>query len=804
LVDANGSPKSPQSPKSLRSPVKLHPRSVTSRSRDITIATLSATLGFVANPFITPYIGKPQHGETAASEGQRPWDVSQLGDAVMTACVIAVIALVAQQFCGKVTDARETIRRIKAYNPRHRGVTLLHLFRYKVEIWFACRSNAKPFFLLGATALLVMLGAVVYHLMEAEQIPESLWKVWTFVADPGSHADETGTSARIISLACTIGGMLIFALMIGLITEAISEQVDTLRKGKSDVIEMNHTLILGWGHKIMPLLKELCEANASEVETRGVVVILAAHDKELMEEEVRLGVPNTKGTRIICRQGNPILDGSLRKVSVSLARSIILLASDGEGPDESDARVLRTILSLLSFENVLQRDLCLVAELCDIDNRMHVAVVGGERCEVVVAHDVVGRAMVQSACMPQLAPVYDSLLGFDGHEFYMQEWPELIGWAFEEVMTAFCNAVPCGIKRKSQMQLNPAAHEVVQEGDEILVLAEDDDTYSPWDRSDVRPTSFQDELPEYVAEPATAKHVLFLGWRRDIGDMILQLGELVEAQSTLTLMNSIKQAEREETFAWQGRDLSTLEGHLTVVHELGDIRNRGHLKRLHLETFDSILILSEANSEVDTTAAPTSYVDSDANTLATMLLVRNIQASTMLAKSTPRRSVRKDSEDWIRACRQAMETSSKDLMGGSNQKVICEMLDSRTKSLTAAERSAADYIMSHELISKYLAMVSERAEVNEVLAELFQADGNEVHIRDVGKFVAQDEEVSFWDIMRRGRKCEEIVIGYYRNVSSLVSKASGNTDAIVLNPDQKWQKRNWSRNCSCFIVIAEQ
>jgi len=45
--------------------------------------------------------------------------------------------------------------------------------------------------------------------------------------------------------------MLVFALMVGLVTESISEKVDSLRKGKSDVIERNHTLVLGWNDKLV-------------------------------------------------------------------------------------------------------------------------------------------------------------------------------------------------------------------------------------------------------------------------------------------------------------------------------------------------------------------------------------------------------------------------------------------------------------------------------------------------------------------------------------------------------------------------
>lgn len=53
---------------------------------------------------------------------------------------------------------------------------------------------------------------------------------------------------------------------------------------------------------------------------------------------------------------------------------------------------------------------------------------------------------------------------------------------FEDILISFPDAIPCGIKvasRGGKIILNPDDSYVLQEGDEILVIAEDDDTYSP-------------------------------------------------------------------------------------------------------------------------------------------------------------------------------------------------------------------------------------------------------------------------------------------------------------------------------------
>lgn len=53
---------------------------------------------------------------------------------------------------------------------------------------------------------------------------------------------------------------------------------------------------------------------------------------------------------------------------------------------------------------------------------------------------------------------------------------------FEDVLISFPDAIPCGIKvasRGGKIVLNPEDSYVLQEGDEVLVIAEDDDTYAP-------------------------------------------------------------------------------------------------------------------------------------------------------------------------------------------------------------------------------------------------------------------------------------------------------------------------------------
>lgn len=124
---------------------------------------------------------------------------------------------------------------------------------YIVDVCFSVYPYAKLLALLFATLFLIGFGGLALYAVSDGSFTEALWLSWTFVADSGNHADRVGTGPRIVSVSISSGGMLIFAMMLGLVSDAISEKVDSLRKGKSEVIENNHILVLGWSDKLVML-----------------------------------------------------------------------------------------------------------------------------------------------------------------------------------------------------------------------------------------------------------------------------------------------------------------------------------------------------------------------------------------------------------------------------------------------------------------------------------------------------------------------------------------------------------------------
>ncbi|XP_024438967.1 ion channel CASTOR isoform X2 [Populus trichocarpa] len=663
------------------------------------------------------------------------------------------------------------------------AVLLNKQLAYRVDVFLSVRPYAKPLALLVATLLVICLGGLAMFGVTNDSLADCLWLSWTFVADSGNHANSEGIGPRLVSVSISFGGMLIFAMMLGLVSDAISEKFDSLRKGRSKVVEQNHTLILGWSDKLGSLLNQLAIANESL--GGGIVVVMAERDKEEMEMDIAKMEFDFKGTFVICRSGSPLILADLKKVSVSKARAIIVLAEDGNA-DQSDARALRTVLSLIGVKEGLKGHI--VVELSDLDNEVLLKLVGGDLVETVVAHDVIGRLMIQCARQPGLAQVncctlntlvtffdisiWEDILGFENCEFYIKRWPQLHGMQFEDILISFPDAIPCGIKVASfggKIILNPEDSYVLQEGDEVLVIAEDDDSYAPAALPTVKEASFM-----HIAQPARMpQKILLCGWRRDIDDMIVVLDAFLAQGSELWMFNDVPEKERERKLIDGGLDLSRLEN-IQLVNREGNTVIRRHLESLPLQSFDSILILADESVE-------DSAMQADSRSLATLLLIRDIQ-SKRLPMSNQVHGGSFSQDTWIGEMQQASDKSV----------IISEILDPRTKNLLSMSK-ISDYVLSNELVSMALAMVAEDQQINDVLKELFAEEGNELQIRQADLYLFEGEELSFYEVLIRARQRREIVIGY--RVS--------NAERAVINPPAKSERRRWSLK-DVFVVIAQK
>lgn len=164
--------------------------------------------------------------------------------ALMSSLLVLSIPIVIFKLIDKLSKSRSSDGTVEE-------VSLNKQLAYRVDAFLSLHPYSKPLALLVATLLLICLGGLALFGVTDDSLADCLWLSWTYVADSGNHANSEGIGSRLVSLSISFGGMLIFAMMLGLVSDSISEKLDSLRKGRSEVVEQNHTLILGWSDKLV-------------------------------------------------------------------------------------------------------------------------------------------------------------------------------------------------------------------------------------------------------------------------------------------------------------------------------------------------------------------------------------------------------------------------------------------------------------------------------------------------------------------------------------------------------------------------
>ena len=525
--------------------------------------------------------------------------------------------------------------------------------------------------------------------------------------DAGTIAGDSGNwKFLVVMLLLTLGGIFIFSALIGVIATGLDNQIQRLRKGRSFVIERDHTLILGWSETIFTVIRELVIAN--ENEKRPVIVVLADRDKVEMEDMIRDKVEDFGRTRVVCRSGSPIDMTDLGIANPHAARSIIVLGPEGEEPD---AQVIKTILALTKGPNRREEPYRIVAEIEDPKNLGAARLVGGSEAVLIDARETIARLIVQTCRQSGLSVVYTELLDFDGDEIYFRRDPGLTGRTYGEALLAYEDCTIMGLESGGRVKVNPPIDTKIAEGDRVIAIAEDDS------RLDAAVARF--EASPNGAGPtgngARAPHperVLLIGWNHRGPSVVRELDHYVEAGSHVHVVSALPEAEGD--LAREHHDLQNLE----FSFEVADTTDRRTLDALDAPSYEHVIVLAYADA--------LSIQEADARTLVTLLHLRDIVS-----------------------------------IADANVSIVSEMLDDRNRTL-AEVTQVDDVIVSDRLISLMLAQISENEQLQDVFNDMFDASGSEVYLRPAEEYTQLGDETTFREVVEYARNRGETAIGYRR------------------------------------------
>jgi hypothetical protein len=251
-----------------------------------------------------------------------------------------------------------------------RKVGIKERVKYEFENTLSKGTIAIIGWLALVSLLIVIIAGTVITVGQISQNPEeklgffeAAWQSLMHALDAGAVGADQGWTFRLVMLLVTIGGIFILSSLIGVLTSGLDSKLEEMRKGRSRVLEQNHTLILGWSGKIFPIISEIIIANSSL--KRASIVILADKDKVEMEDELNSKIADRKTTRIICRTGSPMDVNDLDVVNVDEAKSIVVMSPDDPNPDIS---VIKTILAITNNPHRKEGKYHIVAEMKHQEN----------------------------------------------------------------------------------------------------------------------------------------------------------------------------------------------------------------------------------------------------------------------------------------------------------------------------------------------------------------------------------------------------------------------------------------------------
>jgi voltage-gated potassium channel Kch len=413
--------------------------------------------------------------------------------------------------------------------------------------------------------------------------------------DPGTIGGDGGPWRFLLTmLTLTIGGLFIVSALIGVIAAGIDTKLADLRRGRSIVLEKDHTVILGWSDSIFTIVRELTIANESR--RKPVIVVLADRDKVEMEEELRAKVDDFRGTRVICRSGSPMDIDDLALSSHPTARSVILLAP--EGSEDPDSEVIKTLLALTHAGPDGPR---IVAEIRNPTNLEAARLVGADRTVLLDIRETVAKLVVQTSRQSGAAAVYIELFDYGGDEIYFLEEHALDGSTYAEAQLAFENASVIGLIAGGVPKLNPLPDTVIA-GHTLIVVAEDDSLLAGEPDSTARPVL--DQLGTEVGHDEHPTRALLIGWNERAPIVLRELDHYAPAGSTLTVLTAF------EVPAVPGLQ------NLAVTVAPGPTTDRATLEEYVVDGLDQVIVLCYSD-DLGPQAA-------DARTLVTLLHVRDI------------------------------------------------------------------------------------------------------------------------------------------------------------------------------------
>mmetsp|Transcript_16355 Transcript_16355/g.19346 ORF Transcript_16355/g.19346 Transcript_16355/m.19346 type:complete len:1124 (+) Transcript_16355:43-3414(+) len=394
--------------------------------------------------------------------------------------------------------------------------------KYRLDLFVTDNPDSRFVFLIVCTLAMMIFLALLWRTLNHQETLESTYSNFqdaffmtflvTTTGDINTEVEKPGE--RLVFTLTVLTGIIVIAVLIGIVTDTMSSAMSSLAEGRSKVIEENHTLILGWNdstpglvcqiaflrrvfriqnetwtRRLFPWLRVL---PSSPVAKHPVVILANSIKKEEMERlllkafsEGKVRSKRTKiGRDVIIREGDPTTTHDLLRVSAQNATSVAIMMTENDEMESSlsngrisNSATIRTVLALrnVMYSNgdpveTFESDCRIIVQLqrpCQsLSAASFLAPSGMEVMYPLDLHDFINTLLFKCVSKPGLSRVITSLLDFEKEAIRCRQASQLkagkkhtlgyfIGKTVREAMLShhWSNGVVIGVDEKRESKI---------------------------------------------------------------------------------------------------------------------------------------------------------------------------------------------------------------------------------------------------------------------------------------------------------------------------------------------------------------
>ena len=342
----------------------------------------------------------------------------------------------------------------------------------------------------------------------------------------------------------------------------------------------------------------------------------------------------------------------------------------------------------------------------------------------------VNRLIAQSVSNPGVGNIYSKILDFNGPSFYIIDVPQLIGQNYSNLLFKNDEICLCGISSEEKINFCPNSDYKIKPHDKLVILSDGKQNIRSINNGNVKDYKIL-KYNGNLFQLERDKQILIIGNHTFLNELINEIYEYFDSTVKITIISSSNPYfENNESIKLIN---DTFENYMN---------NSG----MDLNIFDNIIVFS--NSEKD------DKFTNDSEVLVNYIYIKN-----------------------------HLNGQSKFIH------IVAEIFDESTEKILTEETNR-DFIISEDLISKYISTIAFNNEIYYAWEDLFSYGGNLIQVNNIADIFQNITSFSFNDISKNMYENNALLIGYIdkRNI-------------IHINPNKKSIERQWSESEKLIYII---